>query len=497
MLVMQAIHKDFSGVTVLDGVDFQVEEGEVHALLGANGAGKSTLIKVLGGQYPDARGTTTINGRMVDLSSPKRALLSGIGVVHQEFDLVPEMTVAENIFLGLESFDLGTPHSLWRKVDRNALEASAHRILDAYHLGINPSSKVGVLSAGAQQITEIARVLALQSDVMIFDEPTARLGQRDRDRLFEVFEALRHAGKKIVFVTHYLDEVMAIADRASVMRDGRMIARRAVSETSVQELSRLMVGEDVRRAEKRPKGRATGPTVLDVRDLSDGTNFKEVGLTVAAGEVVGLVGHLGSGRQEVTRCILGARPSTGRIAVTPATVGPAKARSGRTPVVGFVPENRRSEGIFAQLSVSANVAIGLLKGRSLFAPLPRREIERTALDAVRKLQIKTAGIGQKIGQLSGGNQQKVVFGRSMASNPALYVIEAPTVGVDVKAAVELHSEIFALAARGAGVLLATDDLDEALLLCDRILVMLRGRITDEMDPEHLTRQDLVTAMGAT
>ena len=495
MLEMQAIHKVFSGVTVLDGVDFQVEAGEVHALLGANGAGKSTLIKVLGGQYPDARGTTTIDGRKVDLSSPKTALLSGIGIVHQEFDLVPEMTVAENIFLGLENLELRTPHSLWRRINRSSLSGAAKRILDQYRLGLDPDTKVGTLSAGAQQIAEIARVLALQSDVMIFDEPTARLGQKDKDRLFEVFASLRRSGKKLVFVTHYLDEVIAVADRASVMRDGRLIARRPIGDTTVEELSRLMVGGDVLKAGKRSPARR-GETVLDVAGLGDGTTFEDVNLTVAAGEVVGLVGHLGSGRHEVTRCILGSRQSRGKIAVTRSKRSTGAPTRGVKTLVGFVPENRRAEGIFAELSVAANVSIGLLRGRNIFAPLPRAEIERTAVETVRKLQIKSAGTGQKIGQLSGGNQQKAVFGRSMVSDPALYVIEAPTVGVDVKAAVELHSQIFALADRGAGVLLATDDLDEAILLSDRIFVMLRGRIVTELDPTSLTRQQLVAAMGA-
>ena len=495
MLAMAAIHKDFSGLTVLEDVDFEVDAGEIHALLGANGAGKSTLIKVLGGQYPDARGTTTIHGRRVDLGSPKSALRSGIGIVHQEFDLVAEMTVAENIFLGLERVDLDAPESLLGRIDRSSLGAAAKRLLNAHQLGLDPDSKVGALSAGEQQIAAIARVLALKSDVVVFDEPTARLGQRDKDRLFQIFAVLRRAGKIIVFVTHYLDEVLAVADRASVLRDGRMVARRMIAETSVEELSRLMVGEDVRRAAKRaPAPRAD--IVLEVSGLSDGATFKDVGLTVAAGEVVGLVGHLGSGRHEVTRCILGSRPSTGTVALTPARRPSAEPAAPKATLVGFVPEHRRAEGIFAEMSVAANLSIGLLRGRNILKPLPRREIDCTAQGAVRRLQIKTAGISQRVGQLSGGNQQKVVFGRSMVSDPAVYVIEAPTVGVDVKAAVELHTEIFALADRGAGVLLATDDLDEVILLADRILVMLRGRIVAELAPAGITRQQLVAAMGA-
>ena len=490
MLSMKGIQKQFNSVTVLDDVDFEVESGEVHALLGANGAGKSTLIKVLGGQYPDALGTTLIDGRSADLSTPRNARLSGIGIVHQEFDLVPEMTVAENIFLGLEALDIGAPKSFLKRIDRRVLSRAAQQILDAYHLGLDPERRVSTLSPGAQKIAEIARVLALKSQVMIFDEPTARLGQRDKDALFAVFASLRRSGKKVVFVTHYLDEVMAVADRASIMRDGRMVARRRTITTSVKELSGLMVGGDVRRASKRAKAQREFK-LLEVENLSDGATFEGVSLTIAAGEIVGLVGHLGSGRQEVTRCLIGSQRSTGRMTVT---TPPKTPRIGMR--FGFVPENRHSEGIFGDLSVATNIAIGLLRGRNMFSSLPRAEIERVARETISKLQIKTAGTRQKIGELSGGNQQKVVFGRSMVSDPTLYVIEAPTVGVDVKAAVELHTELFTLADRGAGILLATDDLDEAILLSDRILVMLRGKITADLNSHGLTRQELVAAMGA-
>ncbi|MCO5082766.1 MAG: sugar ABC transporter ATP-binding protein [Rhizobiaceae bacterium] len=487
MLSMHGISKGFSGVKVLDAVDFEVRDGEVHALLGANGAGKSTLIKVLGGQYPDANGETLLDDSPVDISSPKAALHSGIGIVHQEFDLVPEMTVAENIYLGFETLSLKAGSALWRRIDRKAMVRAAGQLLKHYDLGVQPDAVIRKLPAGAQQIAEIARVIALGSRVMIFDEPTARLGQRDRDRLFEVFRTLRKSGKMIVFVTHYLDEVMAVADRASVMRDGRMMTTRDISETSVAELSRLMVGSDVKGATRRAES-SFGERVLSVKGLSDGSTFEDVSLDVAAGEIVGLVGHLGSGRHELTRSILGLRPARGEVSV--------RATGGRNAKAGFVPENRRAEGIFPELGVGTNISLGFLRERSIFARLPRDRMRATGEEVVSRLQIKTEGISQKIGQLSGGNQQKAVFGREMVSNPSFYVIEAPTVGVDVKAAVELHNEIFKLADRGSAILLATDDLDEAMLMSDRVLVMLRGRIVRELDTRTLSREELISAMGA-
>ena len=487
MLSMRNISKSFAGVRVLNHVDFEVVPGEVHALLGANGAGKSTLIKVLGGLYPDADGETLLDGRPVDLSHPKSALLSGIGIVHQEFDLVPEMTVAENMFLGFESLQFSDRRPLWQSVSRRRMTEAAAELLARYRLDIPSDAVVRKLSVGAQQLAEIARVIALGSRVMIFDEPTARLGMRDRERLFEVFATLRSDGKMIVFVTHYLDEVMTVADRASVMRDGRMIATVGTKQTTIAELSRTMVGSDVKSASKRVKP-SLGEPVLTVAGFG-GPGFEDVSFDVASGEIVGLVGHLGSGRHELTRSIVGQTPARGTMRVR-------ARRNVRRAQIGFVPENRRAEGIFSELPVATNISMGFLRDRSVFSMLPVGKMTSTGKEVIDRLQIKTEGPEQKIGQLSGGNQQKAVFGREMVSQPTLYVIESPTVGVDVKAAVELHNEIFRLADRGSAILLATDDLDEVMLMADRILVMLRGRIVKQLDTRSVDRQDLVSAMGA-
>ena len=488
MLSMRNISKDFNGIQVLKSVDFEVRSGEVHALLGANGAGKSTLIKVLGGQYPDADGLTELDGKPADLASPRRALLSGIGIVHQEFDIVPELSVAENIYLGFENLKFGSRRSMLSRIDRGIMRDAARSLLDEYSLPILPEDIVGELSAGGQQLVQIARVLALQSDVMIFDEPTARLGQDDRERLFSVFRLLRERGKKVVFVTHYLDEVINVADRASVMRDGVMIATREIHDTNINELSRLMVGEDVRPAAKQ-SGHSTGEIVLDVRQLGEPGQFDDITFSVRAGEIVGVVGHLGSGRHQLTRKVLS-------IATDPSRRRREAIRRPGMRDAGFVPEHRRVEGIFPDLSLGSNIALGYLRNRPLFSFVTPSGVRSRGEAVIRTLQVKTSSVEQKIGELSGGNQQKVVFGRSMVCEPDLYVIEAPTVGVDVKAAVELHNEIFSLARKGSAILLATDDLDEAILLSDRILVMFRGRIIKEFQSAQVSRQDLVAAMGA-
>ena len=484
---MRGISKKFGSVSVLKDVDFDVVSGEVHALLGANGAGKSTLIKVLAGLYPDAEGSIELDEAALDLRTPRAALLAGVGIVHQEFDLVPDLSVAENVFLGIEDKNSQQQPGLLRPMRRGSLQKSTHDLLTAYDLEINPSATVADLAPGAQQLVQIARVLALSSNVVVFDEPTARLGLKDRERLFQIFARLKQHGKKLVFVTHYLDEVIEAADRASVMRDGRLIGTTPVPETNTRELSRQMVGEEVKRPIRQRSAAAASP-IIEVENAEVAGRFEDASFSISSGEIVGLVGHLGSGRHELSRCIAGYRRMSGSLRFLGAADQPAK--------VGFVPEDRRHEGIFPQLSVEANIGIGSLGSYRLFSRLPRRDMRKRSMEVIDRLQLKTSGPSQLISALSGGNQQKAVFGRSLVSSPNVYVIECPTVGVDVRAAAELHHAIFALAERGAAILLSTDDLDEAILLADRVLVMRKGRITEELVAEDLSHQTLVLAMGA-
>jgi ABC-type sugar transport system ATPase subunit len=478
MLSMRGVTKYYGSIKVLDGVDFDVEDGEVHALLGSNGAGKSTLIKILGGLVPATEGDIRSNGQPIDVSSPRRSLEAGIAIVHQENDLVPELSVAENIFLGLEGAGgKRRRRSIFQAIDRASLKISAQKLLSRYGLDVDPDARVADLAPSAQQVVQIARVLALDSKVVVFDEPTARLGPRDRDRLFQIFAKLKAEGRRLVFVTHYLDEVMLAADRATIMRDGRLVDTLDVGETTVQEISRLMVGDDVAVPVRRKA--LTGATVLSVQSASMDDVYKDISLEIAGGEIVALLGHLGSGRHEFSRFV---------------AKGHKSASNGRA--TGFVPEDRRSEGIFPQLTLYENIGVGMLQKKGLFSIIPKKRMVDSTNDYIRRLQIKTYGSQQVISTLSGGNQQKAVFARALSTDPDLYVIGCPTVGVDVKAGAELHAAIFGLAERGAAILLATDDLDEAIRLSDRIVVMRKGRISREFLPTDFSRQALVLAMGA-
>jgi len=482
MLEINSVSKSFGNVKVLKNISMFVGTGELHALLGSNGAGKSTLIKVLGGLYPDATGEIKLNGKVLNLSDPGSAIAGGVGIVHQEFDVIPEMTVSENIFLGIERFNQG----LCSSINRLAIRQKTSELLKRYSLNINPDTKVGELSVGAQQLVQIAKVLALETDVMIFDEPTARLGQNDRMRLFEVFNTLQQRGKKIVFVTHYLDEVMQVATHATVMRDGCVTAHKKIKDTTISELSFLMVGEAVEPVRKRAI-KQYSDVALDISRISSDDNFHDVSFSVKRGEILGVIGHLGSGRHQLIRHLLNSPELTNLV---------VRSQTNLHSRPGFIPEHRRSEGIFPELSIAENIYLGSLIYKPIFSLTSVNSAKSMASEIVRSLQVKMSGVMQKISELSGGNQQKVIFGRSMVNSPSLYIIESPTVGVDIKAAVELHNEVFKLAEKDMAVIVATDDLDEALLLCDRIIVMYRGRIVKDCPVSDLSRSQLISAMGS-
>ncbi len=474
MLRIREATKAFGAITVVDRVNLDVHKGEVHALLGANGAGKSTLINILGGRFPDASGRFTLNDRDIRLSSPSAAIREGIVIVHQEAELVPHLSVAENVFLGHER--TSERAGLLRPIGRDGLFARARRLLDAFALEIPATATVFSLPPAARQLVQIARALSHDAEVVIFDEPTARLGPNERAVLFSIFERLRQDGRMLIFVTHYLDEVIQVADRATVMRDGRRVDTVAVADTSVAALSRMMVGDDVV-PRKRASVAARGKVSIAVRH-GQLPGFADLSLEVARGEIVGLLGHPGSGRREVTRGIVELL---------------RRSQNGR---VGFVPEDRRAEGLFPFLSVAENISLGILSGRPLLSVRKIAAEKAVAGETIRQLSLKCSGPGQPVSELSGGNQQKAVFGRATVLHPEVYVIECPTVGVDVKAASEIHRQIFELADKGASIVLATDDLDEALFLADRLLVMFRSRISAELAASEATRPALIAAMGA-
>jgi ABC-type sugar transport system ATPase subunit len=490
MLQMRGVSKSFGEQVALRAVDFSVAPGEVVALVGANGAGKSTLMKVLAGLYPDATYTATLFGRPLDLSSPAAALGAGVGVVHQDVHLVPDFTVAENILLGHEP----TARFASRAGRRSALHEHATSLLRQAGLDdLDPAAVAGALPVELRQLVQIGRVLSLDSRVVVFDEPTARLNPDGRRRLFAALAHLRATGKMIVFISHYLDEVFLVADRVVVLRDGRVVADRPAANLDVGTLTRLMVGDLASVAAGASAG--PGPSVLCVSGLGAEPHFRNVSFAVGAGEVLGIAGIVGSGRHQLIRALIGQFPARGSVTVEGAEIcGLAPARViGRT--IGFVPEDRKADGIVADLSVSANLSLPWLRALSTSGVVSRTRVRQRARDLVGWLRLVCASPAQAVGELSGGNQQKAVLGRWFGMPIPVVLLEAPTVGVDVAGKAEIRRLVRSLAEAGAAIVISTDDLWELEWLTHRILVMVRGELAGAFETGSMQHADLLAALG--
>jgi len=483
LLRMTGIAKGFPGVQALDGVDFSVDDGEVHALLGENGAGKSTLLKILAGAQPPDRGTITFTGETVELSSPLAAQQLGIVTIYQEFNLVPTLSVAENIFIGREPVRFGL-------VDWRRMNGEAARILADVGLKMEPQRLVADLSVAEQQMVEIARALSMESRLIIMDEPTSALSDTEVLRLFGIVAELKSRGIGIVFVTHRLDEVMRICDRITVLRDGRLVGGAAVADIDVDGIIRMMVGRDV---DQRPGGERRierKQPALEVRGLSSAgdlldphaTRLEDIDLRVFPGEILGLAGLVGAGRTELARAVFGADPfDAGTVLVDGREISLSSPNDAIKAGIGLVPEDRKQQALFLALAVRANLAItaidGITGSLGLVSGPGERELVTRFAD---KLQIKMAGPEQPIATLSGGNQQKVVLARWLALEPKSLIVDEPTRGIDVAAKAEVHQLIDELAAAGMAVIVISSELPEILRLADRIVTMREGRITGEV-----------------
>ena len=483
---MRGIRKSFPGVVALDGVDLSLRAGEVHVLLGENGAGKSTLMKILSGAYLKDAGEIRINGEVADIQGPRDALARGIRVIYQELNLVPHLSVAENIFLGAAPTHYGCLID-WRELQRRA----AH-LLAELGMELDPSMPLHCLSLAHRQMVEIAKALATQASVLVMDEPTSALTLREVDQLFALVERLIARGVAIVYITHRLDEVYRIGHRVTVLRDGRHVATHLLAETTVVDLVRLMANRDI--GEHFPKVRTPpGSELLRAEGLSRGTVLRDVSLCVRAGEVLGVGGLLGAGRSELARVLAGAdRADTGRLWVDGQAVvfgAPADAiRHG----IGLLPEDRKAHGLVGGCTIERNIA--LPHGRKLapWGVLPRRCEAVLAKPLVNELRIKGTSV-QPVRLLSGGNQQKVVLGKWLAGDTKIFIFDEPTRGVDVGAKVEIYHLINRLTASGAGVVMISSELPELLGMSDRIVVMHRGRIQAEFESANATQERLLSA----
>jgi ABC-type uncharacterized transport system ATPase subunit len=485
---MRKIVKRFPGVVANNDVDLTIEAGEIHALLGENGAGKSTLMQILYGFHSMDSGSILIDGEPVEITSPKDAIGLGIGMVHQEFMLVRRFSVVENTVLGLNP-DAGPMLDL-RKAARRLRSLS-----DQHHLAIDPDAQVQHLPIGVQQRVEILKLLYRDARLLILDEPTAVLTSHEKDQLFTVLRGLRDQGRSIVIVTHKLQEILELADRVTVMRDGRVVGTVTTQQTTEQELARLMVGRDVNlRANRVPVERGRPVLRIDglhVRDDVGQEKVRGVSLDVHAGEIVGIAGVDGNGQSQLAEAIMHLRPALqGQVFLDQHEVTRLTVAQHRALGLSYIPADRRHVGAITEMSVADNAILGSQRQRTRGLFLDRRKIREYAERLVTRFGVRASGIGAMAGKLSGGNLQKLILGREILQDAAAIVVEQPTRGLDVGAVESVWLELLRERERGKAILLISAELEELMNLADRIAVMFEGRIVGILDAASVTQEKL-------
>jgi ribose transport system ATP-binding protein len=489
---MRAITKRFPGVLALDAVDFGVIRGEIHAMMGENGAGKSTLVKILSGVYHLDRGEIRLDGELVHFADPRSAQQHGVAIIHQELNQVPELTVFENFFLGRER------RSRLGILDERFMRQETSKWVGRLGLDLDPNRKLRELRVAERQLLEIAKAMSCQARVLLMDEPTTALSSDEVMQLFEVVRRLKEGGMGVVYISHRIDEIFHLADRVTVLRDGKLVGTRAIGEVTRDSLIQMMVGRELK--EMYPTSiRALGPELLRLEDLSVAgipgrRALENISLTVRAGEIVGLGGLLGSGRTELLEAIFGVphpRRVQGKLTLQGQPRTFASPREAIAAGVSLVTEDRKGQSLVLVRSVRENASLAALE-RFQFGPLLRlREEARQVSAMVRELRIKTPGLSTPAASLSGGNQQKVVLSKYLIRNTRLFLLDEPTQGIDVGAKAEIYALIDKLAQQGVGVLLASSDMPELLALCDRIVVMCEGRVSGEVAREDAKQEAIL------
>jgi rhamnose transport system ATP-binding protein len=471
ILKLSEISKSFAGVRALKGVSFDLNAGEVHALVGENGAGKSTLIKVVTGAHAPDEGTLEVLGQLIEGNNPVRARALGIAAIYQQPALFPDLTVAENIAIGLE------PPGPWRLVSWGHRRRRARELLDRIGAAIDPETEVRRLTMPEQQLVEIARALGAEARILIMDEPTASLTDQEVDRLFRVVRDLKSHGVGIIYISHRLEELPQVADRVTALRDGSLVGTRPMGQVDRGELIRMMVGREL--SAVFPKVRID-PGVHDV-------SFR-----VREGEMLGLAGLIGAGRTELARVLFGLTPAdSGTIVLDGEEVVIDSPGTAVESGIAYVPEDRRRHGVILEMSVAGNATLATLGRISTLGMLDFRKEREVASDLSRRLGVKAASIDSPVGDLSGGNQQKVALARWLASDPSVLILDEPTQGVDVGAKAEIHRLMGELAAKGMAIVMISSELPEILGMSDRIAVMHGGTIVGTLDRSGATQEAIL------
>lgn len=487
VLSARGISKQFGGVEVLSDVDLDLVAGEIHALLGENGAGKSTFAKILAGVHRPTRGTLAFNGKPVEVPNPIAAQNLGITLIHQEPISFPDMSVAENLVLGRHDGAL-LGRVPWAEMERNA-----NALMEMLRVRIDVTKPMRGLSIADQQMVEIARALASDSRLIIMDEPTAPLTPKEVETLFSIARRLRDQGRTIIFISHRLEEVQALCDRATIFRDGHLVETGDVKDLSEEDIIRLMIGRPLKEMIHK-SGAKIGDVALEISNLSLPGKFQDISFSVRHGEIVGLAGLVGAGRTDVARAIFGVDPATsGSIAVNGKKVEITDPSDAIALGLAFVPEDRAVAGIFGTLPVDQNITAAV-PGKIAPRGFIRSAIEKTLAEkSVRELRIRLAALRQPISELSGGNQQKSILARWLHTDPDILILDEPTRGIDIGVKAEFYDMIGQLAASGRGVLLVSSELPELLYLCDRILVMSEGELTADLPGDEATQESVMRA----
>ncbi|NLZ52427.1 MAG: sugar ABC transporter ATP-binding protein [Thermoanaerobacteraceae bacterium] len=470
----------------LDGVNLTIKRGSVMALMGENGAGKSTLMKILAGVYKKDQGEIKINGKPVEINSPLDAQKLGIAVIHQEFSLIPELTVFQNIFLGKEVYEKNRI-----LLDKKSMRKRARELLSKFDMDINVDSPVKYLTVGQQQMIEIAKALASDAWIIVMDEPTSALSEADKNSLFKLIKELKKQGVAIVYISHRMPEIFEIADEVTVLRDGQYVTTEKVNRIDESMLIKWMVGRELKDIFHREKA-SLGKVVLEVRNLTKRGVFNNISFKVREGEVLGLSGLMGAGRSEIVRCIFGLdRFDEGEILIEGKALYIRKPLDAIKAGIGLVPEDRRKDGFVPLMSVRENLTLPSLPWINTKGWINKNIESEIAESYISALGIKTPSPEHAVSNLSGGNQQKCVLGKWLALNPRIIILDEPTRGIDVGAKAEIHRIIEGLAKKGVAIIMISSELPEILGVSDRIIVLHEGVITGEYDAKNVTQEQIM------